>query len=64
MELFRFLDQAVYQGREELEVIHGRGSGALRHMVHEELRRFPRVGSFSLAPEDRGGDGLTLVWLT
>ena len=64
MELFRFLDQAVYRGREELEIIHGRGSGALRHMVHEELRRFPRVGSFFLAPEDQGGDGVTLVSLS
>ena len=63
MELFRFLDRAVYQGQAEIEIIHGRGSGALRHMVHQEIKRFPRVASFSLAPEDQGGDGVTLVSL-
>jgi DNA mismatch repair protein MutS2 len=61
LELDRFLDQAVYQGREEAEVIHGRGSGILRRMVHEELRNFPGVRSFETATEDRGGDGVTLV---
>ena len=61
LELDRFLDQAVYQGREEAEVIHGRGSGILRRMVHEQLRNFPGVRSFDIANEDRGGDGVTVV---
>ncbi|MCF8029274.1 MAG: Smr/MutS family protein [Desulfohalobiaceae bacterium] len=61
LELDRFLDQAVYQGREEAEVIHGRGAGVLRRMVHEQLRRFPGVRSFDVASEDRGGDGVTVV---
>lgn len=62
-ELARFLDQAVYQGREEAEIIHGRGTGMLRRAVHDYLRDFPGVRSFSLAPEDRGGDGVTLIEL-
>ena len=61
LELDRFLDQAVYQGREEAEVIHGRGAGVLRRMVHEQLRNFPGVRSFDVASEDRGGDGVTVV---
>jgi len=61
LELDRFLDQAVYQGLQEAEVIHGRGSGILRKMVHQQLRGFPGVRSFDIATEDRGGDGVTLV---
>ncbi len=63
LELERFLDRAIYQGREEAEVIHGRGSGVLRRMVHDRLRNFPGVRSFETANEDRGGDGVTVVEL-
>lgn len=62
-EVYRFLDGAVLSGRTELEIIHGRGTGALRKQVHRLLRDFPAVGSYELAPEDRGGDGMTIVQL-
>jgi DNA mismatch repair protein MutS2 len=61
--LSRSLDRAILQGRSELEVIHGRGTGALRSAVHQILQSFSGVASFELAPEDRGGDGVTLVHL-
>jgi DNA mismatch repair protein MutS2 len=61
--LQRFLDQALLHGRQELEIIHGRGTGALRSAVQEFLRNAPHVRSYRLAPEDRGGDGVTLVEL-
>lgn len=62
-ELGRFLDKSLLAGFAELEVVHGKGTGALRRQVHDFLRQFPAVESFSLAPEDRGGDGMTLVTL-
>ncbi|MDR2604996.1 MAG: Smr/MutS family protein [Desulfovibrio sp.] len=61
--LTRFLDRAVADGRAEVEIIHGRGTGVLRREVHAFLRNFPAVRSFRLAPEDRGGDGMTIVEL-
>ncbi len=60
-EVERFLDKALLAGFSEVEIVHGRGTGALRREVHEFLRAFPAVDQFSLAPEDRGGDGMTLV---
>ncbi|WP_029894921.1 endonuclease MutS2 [Desulfohalovibrio reitneri] len=60
-EVHRFLDQALLAGRSQAEIIHGKGSGALKRKIHEALRSFPRVAYFSLAPEDQGGDGKTLV---
>jgi DNA mismatch repair protein MutS2 len=62
-ELEKFLDGAILQGRSEVEVVHGRGTGVLRRELHVFLRGFPAVASFHLAPEDRGGDGMTLVEL-
>lgn len=62
-ELSRFLDQALLKGAQTVEIIHGRGTGALRREVHEFLRSFPAVKSHRLAPEDEGGDGKTVVEL-
>ena len=60
-ELAQYLDRALLSGREGVEIVHGRGTGALRKEVHAFLRTFPGVASFALAPEDQGGDGVTLV---
>lgn len=60
-EVERFLDKALLAGFSEVEIVHGRGTGALRREVHEFLRGFPAVDRFVLAPEDRGGDGMTIV---
>jgi DNA mismatch repair protein MutS2 len=57
------LDQAVLDGDNELEIIHGRGTGALRRAVHEELARIPEVREYFLANEEQGGDGMTIVRL-
>ena len=60
-ELSQFLDQCLLSGRESVEVVHGRGTGVLRKEVHAFLRSFPGIDNFALAPEDRGGDGMTIV---
>jgi DNA mismatch repair protein MutS2 len=62
-ELLAFLDTALLRGHGELEIIHGKGTGALRREVHRMLKEHPQVASFALAPEDRGGDGMTMVVL-
>lgn len=56
-----FLDKALLSGYSEVEIIHGRGTGALRRQVHAFLQSFPAIASYALAPEDRGGDGMTIV---
>lgn len=62
-ELAQFIDSAILSGRHELELVHGRGTGALRREIHLFLKTFPAVKSFHLAPEDQGGDGKTIVEL-
>lgn len=62
-ELERALDNAIMRGAAGLEIVHGRGTGALRREVHEFLKHYPAVDRFELAPEDRGGDGMTEVFL-
>lgn len=62
-DLTRFLDRAVLCGQIQLEIVHGKGGGVLRKEAHRILREFPAVKTFALAPEDQGGDGMTLVEL-
>lgn len=59
----RFLDKALRAGFSELEIVHGRGTGALRRELQDFLRAHPAVASAAAAPEDRGGDGMTIVAL-
>ncbi len=60
-ELHQFLDNALLAGYDNVEIIHGRGTGALRKAVHEVLKGYAVIESFSLATEENGGDGMTMV---
>ncbi|MDE2892217.1 MAG: endonuclease MutS2 [Chloroflexota bacterium] len=58
-----FLDVAYRAGQTRLEVVHGKGTGALRRAVRELLRTHPLVTKFESAEPKRGGDGVTIVTL-
>ena len=53
------LDQAAVDGRDELRVIHGIGTGALRRAVREHLPRSPYVVECVEAGREEGGAGAT-----
>ena len=57
--LAQFLDASLLRGASGVEIVHGRGTGALRKEIHAYLRTAHGVASFTLANEDRGGDGMT-----
>lgn len=62
-ELDRYLDTAVLANISPVEIIHGKGTGALRQGVTEFLRSDRRVKSFHFASANAGGDGATIVEL-
>ncbi len=57
--LAQFLDASLLRGASAVEIVHGRGTGALRREIHAFLRTAPGVASFTLATEEHGGDGMT-----
>ncbi len=62
-ELDRFLDKAILNGAQEVEVIHGVGSGKLKKGIWKYLETKDFVKNF-YTPEDRpGGIGITIVEL-
>jgi len=48
-----YLYQALRKGLRQVRIIHGRGIGVQREVVHSILSRHPQVGSFEDMP-DRG----------
>lgn len=58
-----FLDRAVGEGRRHIFLVHGQGTGALRDALRKELAASPYVTRFEPGSSDRGGDGVTVVWL-
>lgn len=60
---FRFVDEAIMAGLNRVEILHGKGTGALRIMVRELLARRPDVKDFGDAPVDQGGAGITVAEL-
>jgi DNA mismatch repair protein MutS2 len=61
VRLEKFLDDAAITEQRTLRVIHGFGTGQLRRAVGEFLKTHPEVATFTTAPSDKGGGGVTLV---
>jgi DNA mismatch repair protein MutS2 len=63
VELDRYLDTAYLAGLPFVRIIHGKGTGALRQAVREELRAHPLVGEFRAGDANEGGEGVTVAKL-
>lgn len=61
IELDKYLDQAVYSNWNEVRVIHGKGTGALRKTIHEYLRKKKHIKSFRLGQVGEGDTGVTVI---
>lgn len=58
-----YLEAAHEKGFREVRVIHGRGKGVQRQLVHKLLATHPLVVRYETASQARGGLGATLAWL-
>lgn len=59
----KFIDEALMSGMDDLEILHGKGTGALRKAIHNYLAAREDVVTFEEAPWDQGGAGVTYVRL-
>jgi len=58
-----YIGECLSRGINEIRIIHGKGTGTLKAIVHGILKKDPRVASFRDAGIDAGGWGATLVRL-
>ena len=63
-ELDTYLNDAVMSGMSSVRIVHGKGTGALRAAIREQLAHHPLVKSYTSAPSQEGGDGVTVVKLS
>ena len=63
LRLDQYLDQAFLARLPWVRIIHGKGSGALRQAVRQELNGHPLVSSYRPGDESEGGEGVTVVKL-
>jgi DNA mismatch repair protein MutS2 len=61
--LINFLDDAYSMGLEKVEILHGKGTGALKERVKQILKDQPYIKNFYFAPLEAGGDGITIAEL-
>lgn len=59
--LNKYLDDAYLAHLTQVTIIHGRGTGALRKAVHNQLKRLKYVKSFRLGEFGEGDMGVTIV---
>lgn len=63
MEIDRYIDRCLRLGLNEVSLIHGKGTGALRKGVQDYLRKNKFVKSFRLGTFGEGESGVTIVTL-
>ncbi len=61
--LEEYLHECQKRGFREIRIIHGKGKGVQRNIVHAFLEKNPLVESFRTAPPEAGSWGATLVTL-
>ena len=61
-ELNKYLDDAFLAKLPQVRIVHGRGTGALRKMVHECAKKNKHIESFRLGEYGEGSDGVTIVY--
>jgi len=59
----RLFDRALMMGYGNLKIIHGKGDGILRKMIRQYLKKYEQVDRLEDEHADRGGDGITYVYL-
>lgn len=61
-ELDEYLDDAAQASLPWVRIVHGKGTGTLRGIVHDILKIHPTVSRFHLADYREGGDGVTIAY--
>ncbi len=62
-ELDAFLDKAQLSSWQEIRIVHGKGTGALRQAIHQFLSKYKGIKEYRLGRWGEGDTGVTIVTL-
>lgn len=62
-EIEKYLDKAIMFSMGSFKIIHGKGDGILRKLIRNYLKKYTEVQRMEDEHVDRGGDGITYVYL-
>jgi len=62
-ELDQYLHDSYMHGQGTVRIVHGKGTGALRTAIREQLGDHPLVKSYETEKRELGGEGVTVVKL-
>ena len=62
-EIIKFIDDSYISGQARVEILHGKGTGALKKLVGEILKVHDKVKDYYFAPIEAGGEGITIIEL-
>ncbi len=63
LDLDKFIDGVLRTGLNEITIIHGKGTGALRKGIHVYLRKHPNIRTFRVGTFGEGEEGVTIAQL-
>ena len=63
LEVDRYIDNCSLSGLDQVSIIHGKGTGALRAGIQDYLKRDKRVKSYRMGAYGEGDAGVTVVTL-
>ena len=61
LKLDTFIDRAIFSNLESIDILHGKGTGALQEAIHKYLKGLKYIKEYNFAPLDQGGTGITIV---
>lgn len=56
-----FISDGILGNLTTATIIHGKGTGALRKVIHDYLHEHPQVRSYRVGTIEEGGDGVTIL---
>ena len=59
----KLLDRAIMMSFGSLKIIHGKGDGILRKLIRGYFKKYDQISHMEDEHADRGGDGITYVYL-
>ncbi len=62
-KVIKFLDDSFVSGQARIEILHGKGTGALKKTVIAILKKHDKVKDYYFAPIEAGGEGITIIEL-